>query len=550
MRNEAKEAPQGRILIVDDDLSSLRLLTEILTERGYVVHPTSCGEMALRFVESSLPDLILLDIKMPGLNGFEVCRRLKADDRTLAIPVIFITGLGDLADKVKGFQAGGVDYLTKPLQLEEVLVRVQTHLTLHALRNELSRQNSQLQQEISERRRAAEAVRQQLNFQQTMMDTIPSPIFYKDRQGRYLGCNAAFESYIGRPRAEVIGRTVYDIAPKELADLYHEADQALFQTPGVQRYEAQVRYADGSFHEVFFTKGTFTDLDGNVAGLVGVMLDITERRRVEQELERYHDHLEDLVAERTAELARANDQLTTEIEERRRAEAALQAASEKLKFFAYSVAHDLKSPAIGIHGLTKRLSRHTRDVLDDKGKLYCDQILRVSEHIAALVDKVNVYISAKEARLSIEKVNVGEILQMLKEEFSAQLSLRRIDWRVPETTIEVNADRLSLMRAFRNFVDNSLKYGGERLTRIVMSYEESEDFHIFSVSDDGKGLKAEDCEKIFGVFQRNETSRGVEGAGLGLTIVREIAARHGGSVWVEPRTRKGTTFYLSIARQL
>lgn len=550
MRNEAKEAPQGRILIVDDDLSSLRLLTEILTERGYVVHPTSCGEMALRFVESSLPDLILLDIKMPGLNGFEVCRRLKTDERTLAIPVIFITGLGDLADKVKGFQAGGVDYLTKPLQLEEVLVRVQTHLTLHALRNELSRQNSQLQQEISERRRAAEAVRQQLNFQQTMMDTIPSPIFYKDRQGRYLGCNAAFESYIGRPRAEVIGRTVYDIAPKELADLYHEADQALFQTPGVQRYEAQVRYADGSFHEVFFTKGTFTDLEGNVAGLVGVMLDITERRRVEQELERYHDHLEDLVAERTAELARANDQLTTEIEERRRAEAALQAASEKLKFFAYSVAHDLKSPAIGIHGLTRRLSRHTREVLDDKGKLYCDQILRVSEHIAALVDKVNVYISAKEARLSIEKVNVGEILQMLKEEFSAQLSLRRIDWRVPETTIEVNADRLSLMRAFRNFVDNSLKYGGERLSRIVTSYEESEDFHIFSVSDDGKGLKAEDCEKIFGVFQRNETSRGVEGAGLGLTIVREIAARHGGSVWVEPRTRKGTTFYLSIARQL
>lgn len=231
MRNEAKEAPQGRILIVDDDLSSLRLLTEILTERGYVVHPTSCGEMALRFVESSLPDLILLDIKMPGLNGFEVCRRLKADERTLAMPVIFITGLGDLADKVKGFQAGGVDYLTKPLQLEEVLVRVQTHLTLHALRNELSRQNSQLQQEISERQRAAEAVRQQLNFQQTMMDTIPSPIFYKDRQGRYLGCNAAFESYIGRPRTEVIGRTVYDIAPKELADLYHEADQALFQTP-------------------------------------------------------------------------------------------------------------------------------------------------------------------------------------------------------------------------------------------------------------------------------------------------------------------------------
>jgi signal transduction histidine kinase len=147
-------------------------------------------------------------------------------------------------------------------------------------------------------------------------------------------------------------------------------------------------------------------------------------------------------------------------------------------------------------------------------------------------------------------MNVPEILQMLKDEFSAQLSIRQIDWLEPETRVEINADRLSILRAFRNFVDNSLKYGGERLSKIWTGYEESEDFHIFSFSDNGKGLKEEDSEKVFGAFQRNETSRGVEGAGLGLTIVKEIAEQHGGKVWVEPRSKKGITFYISISKNL
>jgi PAS domain S-box-containing protein len=239
-----------------------------------------------------------------------------------------------------------------------------------------------------------------------------------------------------------------------------------------------------------------------------------------------------------------------DITDRKRAEEALQDSSRKLKIFAYSVAHDLKSPAIGIHGLSKRLNRSYRDVLDEKGRSYCDQILRTSEHIAALVDKVNVYIATKEAPLSIERISISEIIQMLRDEFSTQLSVRQIAWLEPEIAVEIKADRLSILRAFRNFVDNSLKYGGERLTKIWTGYKESGDFHIFSFRDNGKGLKGEDSENIFGAFQRNETSRGVEGAGLGLTIVKEIAEQHGGRVWVEPRGTKGTTFYLSISKNL
>ena len=438
--------------------------------------------------------------------------------------------------------------------------------------------------DITERIRVEEAIRQQLSFQQTLIDTIPSPIFYKDAEGRYLGCNSSFESYIGLSKADIIGKTVYGVAPEDLADIYREADLALFRESGVQQYETCFQYADGSRHDVLFTKGTFTDLDGKIAGIVGVMLDITERKRAEKELSEYRDHLEDLVRDRTTELAITNERLTREIEERKRAEEALKGSSEKFKIFAYSVAHDLKSPAIAVYGLTKRLSKHARDVLDEKGRTYCDQIMKVSEHIAALVEKINIYIATKEAAPLIETINLAEILRMLKDEFSAQLSLRRIDWLAPESEVKIEADRLSILRIFRNLIDNALKYGGESLTRISIGYKDSESLHIFSVSDNGKGLKEADSEKIFGLFQRYETSRGVEGAGLGLTIVKEIsissriswkqhfkgcpghlccidslylvdgykeiAEQHGGRVWVEPVGKKGITFYISISKKL
>jgi light-regulated signal transduction histidine kinase (bacteriophytochrome) len=262
------------------------------------------------------------------------------------------------------------------------------------------------------------------------------------------------------------------------------------------------------------------------------MSDVTLHKKSEQVLENVHD-----------ELARANERLTLEIEERRRAE-------EALKLFAYSVAHDLKSSAVGIYGLTKRLHKLSRDVLDEKSRSYCDQILKVSEHIAAFVEKINVYIATKEANLSFEKTNIKEILGMLKSEFSVQLNIRQIDWIVPDSEVEITADRLSLLRVFSNLVDNALKYGGTQLSSIRIGHEDRGDCHIFSVIDDGKGLKGADSEKIFEVFQRHETSKGVEGAGLGLAIVKEIAQQHGGQVWVEPAAKKGTTFCISISKNL
>ncbi|OHE82505.1 MAG: hypothetical protein A2107_06780 [Verrucomicrobia bacterium GWF2_62_7] len=149
------------ILIVDDTPENLQLLNGMLKGRGYKARPVPSGEMALRAAKSDPPDLILLDINMPEMNGYEVCRRLKGDPALAAIPVIFISALNETMDKVKAFGLGGVDYITKPFQFEGVHARVETHLKLRQLQKELEHQNQQLK-ESYDRLRELETLRDNL----------------------------------------------------------------------------------------------------------------------------------------------------------------------------------------------------------------------------------------------------------------------------------------------------------------------------------------------------------------------------------------------------
>jgi light-regulated signal transduction histidine kinase (bacteriophytochrome)/CheY-like chemotaxis protein len=153
------------IVVVDDSLESLQLLTNILQKHGYNVRPASSALLGLETMAARLPDLILLDVKMQDMDGYEVCRRLKSEEQSRKIPVIFISGLGETADKLEGFRAGGVDYITKPVEPEELLARVRTHLLLQELSerleqkirertDELMAANRQLLMEITERKQA------------------------------------------------------------------------------------------------------------------------------------------------------------------------------------------------------------------------------------------------------------------------------------------------------------------------------------------------------------------------------------------------------------
>lgn len=279
-------------------------------------------------------------------------------------------------------------------------------------------------------------------------------------------------------------------------------------------------------------------------------LEIEMRTQAEKALRKAHEKLEVRVEERTVELGATNKELQNEIAERKRMEEALRTSSEKLKLFAYSVIHDLKSPAVGIYGLSKLIYQRYRDALDEDGQRICEQILKAAEHVAALVDKINVYIATKEGHLNIERLSPKEILQLVREEFSDRLSLRAVKWTEPATMPEIRADRLSMVRAYRNLVENALKHGGDHLSAIAMGYEESQEFNVLSVSDNGVGMKGGDLERFFSPYSRDGASHLVEGAGLGLAIIREIAERHGGKVWAEPLPERGITFRLSLAKSL
>lgn len=171
MNTSLSPLPSAEILIVDDTPNNLRFLSKMLTEQGYEVRKAINGQMALKSVQSEPPDLILLDIMMPDLNGYEVCCELKSDPRTQDIPVIFLSALDEVMDKVKAFKVGGIDYITKPFQFEEVLVRVKTHLTLRQLTQNLEKRVVERTQEMQQALRELQQTQLQL-VQHEKMSTL------------------------------------------------------------------------------------------------------------------------------------------------------------------------------------------------------------------------------------------------------------------------------------------------------------------------------------------------------------------------------------------
>jgi light-regulated signal transduction histidine kinase (bacteriophytochrome) len=261
-----------------------------------------------------------------------------------------------------------------------------------------------------------------------------------------------------------------------------------------------------------------------------------DHARSKRELQEAYARMEQRVEQRTAELAEAN--------------MALKRSSEKIKLFAYSVAHDLRNPTIGVYGLADRLKKKYGDILDVKGRNYCDRILNAAREIMELTDSINVYISTKEAPVFFERLDLEQIIQSVREEFTTQLNVRGIHWSQSREIPAVAADRLCMVRALRNLVDNAIKYGGDQLTEISVEYGEHKGFHILSVRDDGSGLEEKEAQEIFHFFTRGKGSKDVQGSGLGLAVVNEIAERHKGGLWAEPARPRGTVVSFSIDKNL
>ncbi len=261
---------KSNILIVDDNPANLSVLSTILAERGYVVRPAPNGQMALMALQKFRPDLILLDIMMPKIDGYEVCRRLKEDEQTRDIPVIFMSALSEVLDKVKAFDVGGVDYITKPFQAEEVLARVKTHLALRELQKELERKVAE---------RTAELQHSEKKYRAIFEDS-KDVIYITSVAGQIEDVSPACFDLLGYTRAELLARNVIEVYAQPLD--HQRFRQEIDPRGSVKDFAVKLRHKDGTERDCLIT-ATLRQNDNAAPIYQGIIRDVTAQKQAEQE---------------------------------------------------------------------------------------------------------------------------------------------------------------------------------------------------------------------------------------------------------------------------
>lgn len=278
------EENPGKILIVDDNITNLHLLVSMLSKYHYEISVARSGVEALRIANISRFDLILLDIMMPDMDGFTVCEILKSSELTGDIPVIFLSALDDVTNKMKGFSIGGVDYITKPFHEEEVVARVKTHISLESTKRQLKRTIQDLREAESARIKSEEHL-------QTILHSLPQQIAYlsPDLQIHYV--NQTGEVFSGQPSEDLIGKGIEDILPKERFDQLKPYLDRAGSGDFIQQ-ETLIPDAEGIIHtydaQVFPEKSG----EGDIQGLFVVLTDITHHKQAEEAIHNLQREME------------------------------------------------------------------------------------------------------------------------------------------------------------------------------------------------------------------------------------------------------------------
>lgn len=405
-----------------------------------------------------------------------------------------------------------------------LLYRRQRRLSnrLAAMLVEQEKLSERFQRELSEHKATAQALSDQFQFLQILVDAIPAPIFYKNVDGIYTGCNRAFEAFLGKSRKEIIGRSVYGVSPGPQARIYHEKDIALMRQRGQQVYESQVVYADGSLHDVIFNKAAYALEDGRLGGLIGVILDITERKALERDLVQ---------------------------------------AKEKAEFYSRSktrfltnMSHEIRTPLNAIVGFSQVLShRSSRFGLPPEFHSILEKIAISGQQLAELVNDV----------LDISRIEAGKI-EAVDEDFQLsglihgiltscepaaarqRLQLRcDIDPHLPDI---IRIDRSKLSQILINLIGNAIKFSPPNgAVSIKLEKRECGTLSI-EVVDHGIGIAPQQQAIIFEPFeQADKSSTGQSrGTGLGLPITRSLVELLGGTISLESNEEIGTRFKVEL----
>jgi two-component system, cell cycle sensor histidine kinase and response regulator CckA len=498
------------ILVVDDESESLALLTGILTAEGYQVRAANSSQLALESVAAWLPQLILLDIRMPGMDGFEVCRQLKACEKTQDVPLMFISAAREVEERVAGLALGAVDYITKPFQRAELLARVQTHLELGRLRAQLE---SQVSERTIELRATIEWLRESEERFRNMADTAPVMIWVSDANKLCTFVNQPWLTFTGRTlELELDNGWAEDVHPDDLEGCFGTYSSSFDLRQNFQM-EYRLRRADGEYRWVL-DKGVPRFAPGGVfVGYIGSAIDITDLKRTQEE-----------------GLARQK--------------------LESLAVLTRGIAHDFNNLMGSILAEAELAETNLAEGSPPGEEI--QQIKAVATRASEVVRELMIYSGQERGNLETVDLSrlVEEMLGLLKVSISKHATLN-IDLCEHLPPVWGNATQIRQM--VMNLIINASQAIGDkdgviyvRTSRAAESPNlapndgaDSQDNNIrLEISDTGCGMTEAQKAKIFDPFFTTKPG----GHGLGLAVVHGIVQSNGGVINVVSTPGGGTTF--------
>jgi PAS domain S-box-containing protein len=516
---------EGEIVVVDDDAESLKLLTDILSQEGYHVRPAHTGKLALASIAAAPPELILLDKRMPGMDGFEVCRRLKEFQQTRDIPVIFLSGSDREEQHVEGFHLGAVDFVTKPFKHRELLARVSTQLELRRLRVELEKRvvertedlrlaNEQLHCELADRKRAEQTLRESEERFRSMADSTSLMICVCGPDKLATFFNKGWLEFTGRTVEQELGYGwTAGVHPDDLNGCL-ASYTASFETAPPQKchIEYRLRRVDGEYRSVVYNGVPRYKTGGAFAGYVASVVDVTDIKRGQEE-----------------ELARQK--------------------LESLGVLSAGIAHDfnnLLASVIAEAGLAE--AGLAADSAPD------EQIRRIKSiafRATEIVRQLMIYSGREKGDIELLDLSqvVEEMLELVKISISKR-ALLKIDLAKNLSVVPGNAPQIR--QIVMNLVLNASEAMGEKggvihitTSRVRREPSTATDGHAslpagdclqLEVADTGCGMSEEVQAKLFDPFYTTKSA----GRGLGLAVVQTIVRNHGGAIKVTSALGRGT----------
>ncbi|HEY4744082.1 MAG TPA: response regulator [Desulfuromonadaceae bacterium] len=523
------------ILVIDDDPVNLSIVTSYLGEYHFTILVAEDGDIGAARAAYARPDLILLDIMMPGIDGYEACRRLKAQEGTRDIPVIFMTALAETEHKVRGFEAGAVDYITKPFQREEVLARVGVHLRIRELTTRLREANETLERRVEERtaelrltndelqceiieRKQAEEERARLA---TAIEQAAESIFITDANWFIYYVNPAFEHMNGYSRSEVIGHHTRFLKTDKHDRAFYMTILKTLKRGEVWSGRLTNRRKDGTFYEAEVTASPIRDKNGAIINYVSIHRDITNEIKLERELRQAQK-------------------------------------MEAIGTLAAGIAHDFNNILTAILGFTQMaLNKMSADnpICRD-----LERVLESSGRAAELVRQILTF--SRQSELERKPVHVSqvvdEVLKLLRSSIPATIEICQ-DNTLPRTQDKILADATQIHQVLMNLGTNAAhamrNHGGilsvslsgiEADADLVSRYPDLSPgpYVRLAVNDTGHGMAAAVMERIFDpYFTTKEIG---EGTGMGLAVVQGIIKNHGGAITVYSEPGQGTSFHVFL----